>query len=164
VTYRDQPPPPPPIAQLPPPDLASLERSSPGLPALRAGQLTPLWSLIVAVGWGVVMATFIVLGAASTKIGKPTWWVGDAVDFAPTVTWFVPFLLPALALSAAATNIKGSLLISLIAAVGLGVVGGFDVGRSPGIATAELAVAGAALLMTFAATGGRLRAAGGRYG
>lgn len=153
VTSRD------PAPHLPPPGPPAVRPTvvADDHPPLRAGQLTPLWSALLAVGWGLVMAAVVALGTTSSKIGKPAWWVGDHRPVTFTWTWLLPFALPAAALLAASANRRGALALSAMAAFSVAVVGAIDLGEVPGVAAGQLAVALAAALLTVAAGAGLLR-------
>lgn len=142
---------------IPPPPPSSRDDTD-AAPLLQAGQLVTVWSAILSVSWGLIMASLVALGTTSSKIGKPTWWVGDDVPARPTWTWLLPFLLPLAALAAAAVNWRWARIVSAVAAGSILVVGIADLGRSPGVAAGEIAVAFAAGLVTVASYAGRLRA------
>lgn len=151
-----------PASPLPPPVLDQGPWREPDEhPPLRAGQLTPLWSVLLAVGWGLVMAALIALGTTSSKIGKPAWWVGDHRPVELTWTWFVPFVLPAAALLVASANRRGALVVSGVAALTGAAIALPDLGETPGVAVGQLAVALAAALLTAAAGAGLLRTGSG---
>jgi len=113
------------------------------------------WASLLSVGWIAIGVSLVAIGAASRQIGKPTWWLGDAVPSAPTVLWIVPVLGPFAAVMAAHRSVRLALGASVLACLVTGVVGAVDLDASPGAARLQLVLAGAGVLLTVAASAGR---------
>lgn len=120
----------------------------------RRGLRAP-WAGLLSVGWIAIGVSLVGIGAASRQIGKPTWWLGDAVPTAPTVLWIVPVLGPFAAVMSAHRSVRWALGVSVLCSVVTGAVGAVDLDASPGAARLQLMLAFAGALLTAAASAGR---------
>jgi predicted anti-sigma-YlaC factor YlaD len=115
--------------------------------APRRRHLTTGWRWVLACGWGTVMAGFGVMANTGFLLGNPPFWIDVPV---------VPFVLPVAVLVALAVDWRWALALSFVAVVGSFTVAGVDVADAYSIGLGELAFAVVALLVTVAATAGRV--------
>ena len=113
------------------------------------------WAGLLSVGWIAIGVSLVAIGAESRQIGKPTWWLGDAVPTAPTLLWLAPVLGPFAAVMSAHRSVRWALGVSVLACLATGVVGVVDLDASPGAALLQLVLAGAGVLLTVAVSAGR---------
>jgi hypothetical protein len=123
----------------------------------RPGQLTVGWRFVVGLAWSGVIVGFMVVWKASRDIGLSTWWLGPAGEPQPFYVSLLPFLAPTAMLLGVVNGARllpwgGLAAAAVTAAVGLG-----DVGRVPGLAAAELALAAGGAAVSVASLGGRYR-------
>jgi hypothetical protein len=154
MTALPPPPPPPPIAlEAPHPGVARHRRPP------RPGELTPAWRATFIVAWGCVLVSIVAIGRTAWKMGLSTWWTGPRFEprFLPIL--LLPSLVAAVLIVLAARNVRFLPYWGILGAIALAAVATGDVGRFDGLAAAEFAVAGAALLVSLASFAGLLQRA-----
>ena len=160
-TLPPPPPPPPPPPAEPEAALGPFERVH-HIP--RPGDLTTGWLILTGIGWlGVV----VVLAAAwnvSRQLGLSTWWLGPVQDQRPLYVMLLPFVAPAVVITAAGNRIRYLPWIGVLGAAAMAAVGAGDVGRVRGIGIVELLAAAAALLVSIASFSGMYRSVDGTVG
>jgi hypothetical protein len=140
-------PPPPPYA------LPAVTRRQP-----RAGELTPAWSTVVLAAWVGIALGFAAVWNSSVKVGLSTWWLGPRSEPRLILLSLIPFVMPLAVIGAAAAKLKYVPLLGIVASAVTAAIAAGDVGRVPGIAAIEFALAGAGLLTSIAAFSGMYRA------
>jgi hypothetical protein len=142
-------PPPPPPPALPP-------LSPTGREAV-AGQLTIGWRMVTGITWALVIVAYVAVWKTSRELGLSTWWLGPLGDPRPAYITMLPFVAPLVMLLLTVNNSRVLPWAGLAAAALQAAIGALDLGRVPGIAAVELAIAGAAALVAVAGLGGRYR-------
>jgi len=160
-TLPPPPPPPPPPPAEPEAALGPFERVH-HIP--RPGDLTTGWLILTGIGWlGVV----VVLAAAwnvSRQLGLSTWWLGPVQDQRPLYVMLLPFVAPAVLITAAGNRVRYLPWIGVLGAAAMAAVGVGDLGRVLGIGIVELIAAAAALLVSIASFSGMYRSVDGAVG
>jgi hypothetical protein len=141
------PPPPPPVGQ------------QASRPALRPGQLTPAWRVVLCLGWMSVVLAFAAVWKSGRTLGLAPWWLGPSGDPHNIAVNLIPFVLPLAMVVGALRNMRSLPYAGIVAALGVAGVAAGDAGRFSGIAVVELAVATAGLLVSVASLAGLIRAA-----
>lgn len=151
------------MSELPPPPIpgsTTPERAPAAVPAPvpvmlldpppRPGELTLPWRVGTAICWiGVVLALSAVW-SASVQLGLSTWWLGPRGEQQPRVVQLSPFIAPVLMVLGTINNVRRLGWFGLGAATVIGVIGLVDIGRVGSIAATELAIAGAAAVISIA--------------
>lgn len=127
-------------------------------PPPRPGELTLPWRIGTALTWISVVLAFAAVWNVSVQLGLSTWWLGPRGAPQPRVIQLAPFVAPVLMVLGTINNVRwlgwlGLAASSVLAAVGLG-----DLGRVGSIAATELAIAGAAAVISAASLTGTFRA------
>lgn len=127
-------------------------------PPPRAGELTLPWRIGTALAWISVVLALAAVWNASVQLGLSTWWLGPRGDPQPRVIQLAPFVAPVLMVLGTINNVRwlgwfGLAASGVLAAVGLG-----DLTRVGSIAATELAIAGAAAVISLASLTGTYRA------
>jgi hypothetical protein len=130
----------------------------------RAGELTTGWRILTGIGWIGVVAVLAATWNVSRQLGLSTWWLGPPDDQRPEYVMLLPFVAPAVVLSAAGNRVRYVPWIGVLGAVGTAAVGLGDLARFTGIGVVELMAAAAALLISIASFSGMYRRAGGADG
>jgi len=117
-------------------------------------ELRAPWSGVLTVGWIAVGLALVAIASTSRQVGKPVWWLGDAVPVSPTVWWIVPLLGPFVAVAASVNRAGTALVASGGASVWVVAVAARDLGVSPAAGVLELLLGGAGVLLTVAASAG----------
>lgn len=112
------------------------------------------WAGVLAAGWVAVGLALVAVASTSRQVGKPVWWLGDAVPVSPSVWWVVPLIGPFVAVAASVNRARTALIASWAASVWVLVVGARDLSVSPAAGVAELVLGGAGALLTVAASAG----------
>lgn len=131
---------------------APIERREP-----RPLELTPAWRTAYTVGWLCALLGMASVWKSSRTLGLSTWWLGPDADPQLLVVSLLPFVAPIALVVASMRNVRflphAGVVGGLVTlGVGLG-----DLGRFQGLATAELVIGGAALLVSIASFGGLYR-------
>ncbi len=143
----------PPALGFPPPAGEPQGQDAP--PAvLLPGRLVPAWRATFMVGWGGVVLALAGVWKASRTMGLSTWWLGPAADPRPFPVQALPFAVAAVVLVAATRHVRFLPLWGGVAALALAAIAAGDVGRFDRLALVQLAIAGAALLVSVAAVAG----------
>ncbi len=108
--------------------------------------LPKIWSRISLFIWLAVSGSLLAVAAASSRTGKPTWWVDGIWGIPTLLTSTTPFLAPAIALAARRWLPTRLVFLQFIAVIWLFLIAVSDLDRAPGAAVVELTIAGAALL------------------
>ena len=95
---------------------------------------------------------------ASRQLGLPTWWLGPLDHQRPAYIILLPFVAPAVVITAAVNRVRYVPLIGVLGAFATAAVGLGDLGRVRGLGVVELMAAGAALLLSIASLSGMYRA------
>ena len=125
----------------------------------RAGDLSVGWRAVTAGTWIGVVVGLAAVWNVSVQLGLSTWWLGPRGDPQPLVVRFAPFVAPVLMLLATVNHVRWSGWYGLAAAAVVGGVAAGDVGRVTSLAVVELAIAGAAALVSAASLTGTYRPA-----
>ena len=155
-----QPPAPQPLP--PPPPQFGLSPTL-GLPPIpqrlpRAGELTATWFTIVLTAWLGIALGFAAVWNSSVKVGLSAWWLGPRSAPRLILISLIPFVMPLAVVGAAAAKLKYVPILGIVASAATAAVAAGDIGRVPGIAAIEFALAGAGLLTSIAAFSGMYRA------
>lgn len=100
---------------------------------------------------------FASVWSASAQLGLSTWWLGPRADPEPRYIQFAPFVVPVLMLLATINQVRRLAWWGLAASLALAGFGLGDVGRVTSLAIVELAVAGAAAMVSIASLTGTYR-------
>ena len=125
----------------------------------RPGDLSLGWRAVTAGAWIGVVVGLAAVWNTSVQLGLSTWWLGPRSDPQPLVVKFAPFVPPVLMLLATVNQVRWSAWYGLAAAAVVGGVAAGDVGRVTSLAVVELAIAGAAALVSIASFTGTYRRA-----
>ena len=133
---------------------APVERREP-----RALELTPAWRTAYTVGWLCALLGMASVWKSSRTLGLATWWLGPSADPQLLVVSLLPFAAPIALVIASMRNVRYLPHAGVVGGLALLGVGAGDLGRFTGLATAELAIGGAALLVSIASFAGLYRRA-----
>lgn len=124
---------------------------------MRAGQLTPSWSLAFAIGWGLVVLGLLAVWRSSWLLGLSTWWLGSRS--APS--WAAPAViaLPGALIGAAWFRVRYLPWAGIGTATLIGALALTDRDQRPSVAIVEGVLALAGLLISTAALTGMYRRA-----
>lgn len=125
----------------------------------RPGELSPGWRAVTAGTWIAVLVGLAAVWNTSVQLGLSTWWLGARADPQPAVVKFAPFVAPVLMLLATVNQVRWLGWYGLAAAAAVGGIAAGDVGRVTPLAVVELAIAGAAALVSIASFTGTYRQA-----
>ncbi len=134
-------------------DLASSARHP------RAGQLITSWHVMVVTTWAGVFFAYAAVWKASDELGLATWWLGPRANPQPLIVRLVPFMVAAAFTILATYNVRRLPILGLVGAALLAAIALPDLSRSTGLATVELAIAGAVVLVSAASFTGTYRPA-----
>lgn len=126
-------------------------------PLLKPGQFTPRWKTVFVGGWVAVVAAFGAVWYACRVAGIAPWWLGPETDLRPLLLRFLPFAAPAVVIVVATLGSRFSVYVGIVGAVATGAIALGDLDRYPGLAAGEATIAAAALLISVAGFGGRMR-------
>lgn len=153
------PPPPPPGARTT--DPATESPTTGGVvvlePPPRRGELTPGWRIVTVLTWVGVVLSLAAVWNASVQLGLSTWWLGPRGEPQPRVVQLSPFVAPLLMVLGTINNARWLGFHGLVASGVLVAVGIGDLGRVGSIAATELAIAGAAAIVSLASLTGTYR-------
>ncbi len=130
---------------------------APATPALRNGQLTHGWKLVLICGWVGVILAFAAVWKSSWTLGFSTWWLGPQSDPRFVGLLVLPFVIAIGVLVLALANVRYAAIVGIVGALGLINVAWGDVGRQIKFAVIEFSVAGGALLISAACLAGMVR-------
>ena len=97
------PPPPPPPSTEPDASPAPLERLR-HIP--RPGDLTNGWLIVTGIGWLGVVVVLAASWNVSRQLGLSTWWLGPVDHQRPLYVMVLPFVAPAVMLTAAGNRVR----------------------------------------------------------
>jgi len=137
--------------------LQGVSTEVPHPPKHRSAGLDKPWGAVVIISWLLVTAALAAAAVTGRNIGKPTWWLGTESDPAWPVLWVVPFLAPIVVIVCAIAAGGWAPFAGMGASLFLGAVALLDVENTPAVALIEVAIAVAALLVSFASLAGRQR-------
>ena len=123
------------------------------------GTLTLGWRAVLGLAWAGVFLGFSSIWKASRDIGLAAWWLGPAGEPQPIFVTLLPFVAPAAMVIAVLNGTRSLPWAGLAAAASTAAVGVGDIGRVPGLAIAELALAAGGAAVSVAALAGRYRPA-----
>ena len=115
------------------------------------------WHVGTTVSWAMVLMAYMAVWKASEEIGLATWWLGPRSDPQPVLVRLIPFLLIAVVGLAVSSNVPRGSWVAVVGAITLLVVAVPDFSRSTGLAVVEMAIAGAALVISLASLTGTYR-------
>lgn len=123
------------------------------------GRPTRGWSVVILIGWLVMVASLILVGMSSHVIGRPVFWLDDQRWGILGVVLITSALAVPFGAVIALGYYRGPLVPqgSVLITIELGVLAVLDRHGSPGAAVVIAALAFAGLLLTLAAFGGRFR-------
>ncbi len=128
-------------------------------PVVRRGQLTRGWRTLFTCGWIGALGAIGACWQAGADGGIAPWWAGPASNPQSVPIMLLPFVLTLVPLVAAIVNSRWCSLLGVTAACGLAAVATGDLADTPGLAAAQLLVAGGGLALSLASFGGRWRSA-----
>jgi hypothetical protein len=128
-------------------------------PLYRPGDLPVGWRTAVALSWMLVVAAQGVLWFAARRIGLSTWWLGPESEPRPVLVSYLPFAAPVAMIIASLRATRWLPFWGLAAAASLAACAAGDLGRSPGVAAVEFALAASGTMVSLAALGTMFRAA-----
>jgi hypothetical protein len=120
----------------------------------RPGTLTAAWRVALVVTWALVVFAYASVWNVSVQLGIGTWWLGPRPDPQPLVVQMIPFLVAITFGILSTANIRRVPVINVLGAVLLGAIAIPDFSRSVGIATIELVIAVAVLLVALGSFSG----------
>jgi hypothetical protein len=124
---------------------------------VRAGDLTFSWRFVLGMAWALAFFAYAAVWQASVQIGIGTWWLGPRAQPTDVYVRVIPFILPLVVPLLLVYDIRRPVLVSMVAALGAGLIALPDVGRATLLGVVELAIAALLLLVSLAATTGRYR-------
>ena len=107
----------------------------------RAGDLTTAWRILTAIGWLGIVVMLAATWNASRQLGLPTWWLGPLDNQRPAYIILLPFVAPAVMLTAVANRVRYVPWIGLLGATATAAIGLGDLGRVRGLGVVELIAA-----------------------
>ncbi len=137
-----------------PPFGAAVERREP-----RPLELTPAWRIAFTIGWLCALLGIASVWKSSRTLGLSTWWLGPSADPQLLVVSLLPLAFPVGIVAATMRNARYLPHAGVVGGLALLGVGLGDLGRFEGLAAAELAIGGAALLVSIASFAGLYRTA-----
>jgi hypothetical protein len=123
----------------------------------RAGDLTTSWRILTGVGWIAIVMVLAATWNASRQLGLPTWWLGPVDHQRPAYIILLPFVAPAVMLTAVGNRVRYVPWIGVLCAIATAAIGFGDLGRVRGLGVVELIAAAAALLVSIASFSGMYR-------
>jgi hypothetical protein len=123
----------------------------------RAGDLTTSWRILTGVGWIAIVMVLAATWNASRQLGLPTWWLGPVDHQRPAYIILLPFVAPAVMLTAVGNRVRYVPWIGVLGAIATAAIGFGDLGRVRGLGVVELIAAAAALLVSIASFSGMYR-------
>ena len=113
---------------------------------------------MVVTTWVGTFVAYLAVWKASEELGVATWWLGPRSSPQPVVIRLIPFAVTVVFGILASYNVRRMPVFGLIGASLLVTIAVPDLSRSTGLATIELAIAGAVLLVSVASFTGMYRA------
>jgi hypothetical protein len=132
----------------------SAHEATPVTDPARPGTLVAAWRVALVVTWALVVFAYASVWNVSVQLGLGTWWLGPRPNPQPLVVQMIPFLLAITFGVLSTTNIRRLPIINMLGAVLLGAIAIPDFSRSVGIATIELVIAFAVLLVAVGSFSG----------
>jgi hypothetical protein len=130
----------------------------------RPGDLTTGWLILTGIGWMGVVVVLASAWSVSRQLGLSTWWLGPIQHQRPLYVMLLPFVAPAVVITAAGNRVRYVPWIGVLGAAATAAVGVGDLGRVVGIGVVELIAAAAALLISIASFSRMFRAVGSTDG
>lgn len=128
-------------------------------PLYRPGDLSVGWRSAFALSWMLVVAAQGVLWFAARRIGLSTWWLGaESAPRSPLVS-YLPMVAPIGVLIASLRATRWLPFWGLAASAAVAATAAGDLGRNPGAAAVEFALAASGAMVSLAALGTMFRAA-----
>lgn len=125
----------------------------PGL-VLEPGDLVASWRVVLVITWALVVFSYSMVWKTSRELGIGTWWLGARSDPQPTVVSLVPFAVAIVFGVICSFRVKRLSIATIIGAFALAAIALPDFSRSIGLATIELLIAGAVLLIGIGSLAG----------
>jgi hypothetical protein len=130
---------------------------APDEPTLRPGDLTATWRFIFLAAWVGVLLGFASVWKSSRTLGLSTWWLGAPAEPRFLLIQLLPFVAPVALIIAASKRVRFLPVWGTLGGlVMLGIAAG-DISRFSGLATIQLVLAGAGLLVSEASFAGMMR-------
>ena len=117
-----------------------------------------MWFTVMLAAWVGITVGFAAVWNSSVKVGLGAWWLGPRSEPRLILISLIPFVMPLAVVGAAAAKLKYVPILGIVASAATAAVAAGDIGRVPGIAAIEFALAGAGLLTSIAALSGMYRA------
>jgi hypothetical protein len=117
--------------------------------APRPGELAPAWRIASVVLWILVVFAYSAVWKTSVELGIGTWWLGARSSPQPVFVRLIPFVVAIGFGLASSSPLKRLPVVNLGGAVVLAAIAIPDFSRSIGLATIELIIAGAVLLVAL---------------
>lgn len=108
--------------------------------------------------WAGVALGFAALWNSSVKVGLSAWWLGPRSEPRIILVSLIPFVLPLVVVGAGIARVRYLPFLGVLASAATAAVAAGDLGRVPGIAAVEFALAAAGLAVSVAAFSGMYRA------
>jgi hypothetical protein len=108
--------------------------------------------------WAGIVLGFAAVWNSSVKVGLSAWWLGPRSAPRLILISLIPFVLPVAVVSAAIARMRYLPFLGIVASAATAAVAAGDLGRVPGIAAIEFALAAAGLAVSVAALSGMYRA------
>jgi hypothetical protein len=125
----------------------------------RPGELTPGWRIVTGVTWLLVLLAMAAVWRTSDQLGLSTWWLGPRGRPNSLVVQLLPFVPAVLMVLASINHVKYVPWYGTAASVLLIVAGLFDLSRVVGLGILEIAIGGAALVVSLVSLSGMYRRA-----
>ena len=124
----------------------------------QVGELTVGWRITLAVAWAAVFFAYAAVWKTSEELGLGTWWLGPRSSPQPIIARIIPFTVAVLFGVGSTYSMRRVPLLNLGGAILLIAIAVPDFWRATGIATIELGIGVAMLVIALASFGGRYRA------
>jgi hypothetical protein len=128
-------------------------------PLYRPGDLPVGWRTAFALSWMLLVAAQGVLWFAARRIGLSTWWLGAESSPRPMLVSYLPFAAPVAVIIASLRATRWLPFWGFAGTLPLAATAAGDLGRSPGAAAVEFALAASGAMVSLAALGAMFRAA-----
>lgn len=124
---------------------------------VRNGDVTFSWRVVLGLAWVLAFFAYAAVWQASVQIGIGTWWLGPRAQPTDVYVRLIPFVLPLLISLLLVYDVPRPVWFSTAAALASALIAVPDFGRTASLGTVELVIAALLLLVSVAATTGRVR-------
>jgi len=113
------------------------------------GELVTSWRFASVAVWMLVVFTYSAMWKTSVELGIGTWWLGPRSSPQPFFVRLIPFAVAIVFGLLSSYPLKRMPVINVCGALAMAAIAVPDFSRSVGLATIELAIAGAVLLVAL---------------